>query len=360
MNNLLTLTFLFLSINLQAAVSDHDALRSKIGPTLNSPTEYNGELYFLATTGILYKSDYKISKVEQLFKTKTTTITDILINNNKVYFGEGLHSTKKSFLYEFDLASKKITNKIELEGHIEKKPTIFSNTIYVGSGPGGFHAIDLSTFKIKWSLTKSNKNELHVDSTPVIYKDQVCFTSIYKYKAIVCASLLGKIDFAIEQTLSPKGDISLWKNYLYGFSTDADMNSMEFKKESNFYSIDLDKKKIQATKNLRGYNFFSPLQMKDEKLMINISTGDILYLNVLTGGIGYIADFPEPFVSSPFKIENSFCSIGIMGKLVCYEEKKDKFIMSKDQRFFDTVVGSVGKSINGKIYLPSRIGFLIL
>jgi outer membrane protein assembly factor BamB len=343
------------------AAKKGQTLRSKIGPTFNSPTEHNGSLYFLATTGVLYKSNYKIDSVEKLFVGKHSTVADIVIHNDKIYFGEGLHTTTTATLYEFDIKTKKITNKITLPGHLEKKVLIINETLYISSGPGGFHAIDIKTFKKKWSVTKVGKKILHVDSTPINYKDNVCFSSIYTYRAIVCVNAIsGKYDFSIVLKRAPKGDISLYKNYLYGFATEANMKNANFKVKSTFYSIDLDKKKIQAKKELRGYNLFAPMQMEDEKVMVNISTGDMLYMNIKTGGIGYIADFPEPFVSSPFKMGKSLCSIGIMGKLVCFEEKKKKFIMSKDKRYFETVVGTVGKAINGKIYLPSRTGFLII
>lgn len=343
--------------NIMANVnSEEQSLRSKIGPTVRLPLKIGDNYFFLSGGGVLLKTDLELEKAEILFKTEKPSASPVLSYNDYFIFGEGLHDHNDSKLYIYNNSKRKLETSIKINGHVQREGIVYKDILYVGAGPGGLKAIDLKKKKINWSLSEYKNEKLHIDSNPIIYKDKICFTSIYNRKSILCANLKGEVIFEEKRKKNPKGELLLVENILISMATDADMMKLKFDHPANLVIIDLDTEKVIHDIKLRGFNFFKPLQIAKDEIMLNLSTGDMITVNLTSGKIGYIGEFPEPFVSTPFKIGKSFCSLGLMGKLICKEKGKDQYVITKEKRFFESPVGEVGQ-LGDKILSVSRTGF---
>jgi hypothetical protein len=58
-------------------------------------------------------------------------------------------------------------------------------------------------------------------------------------------------------------------------------------------------------------------------------------------------------------MDKNYCAIGIMGQLLCYEKGKTQYHVARKKRYFESPIGII-KEIDGKIYVPSRMGFFHL
>ena len=359
MKNLLTILIFILSTTLLAAEeASEQSLRSKIGPTVRSPLFIENHFYFLSAGGVLIKANYKFENEKILFQTKLPTASPIYQYGDLIIFGEGLHNHNESSLYIYNLKKEKLVKKIEVNGHVQRAPLVYKDLILVGTGPDGLHAYDRKSYEFKWKINKHESKSLHVDSNPIAYKDKICFTSVYESKLILCSNLEGKVIKSFEAKENPKGELSLVKNKLLTLETEADMMKLKFDIPSLVKIINLDNLKIEKEIKLRGFNFFRPLDLNNDEVMYNLSTGDMITINITNGKIGYIGEFPEPFVSTPFILNSSVCSLGLMGKLICKEKAQDQYVVTKEKRFFESIVGEV-TNINGRIYAASRMGYFI-
>ena len=172
-----------------AIESDHGLeVRKKIGPVYAQPVTYKDDIFFLATTGGLYKGSAK-SPFKSIFRTKLKTVSGIGQDKGTLYFGDGLHDDENSNFYSYDSENKKLNYQIKLKGHVEKTPVVLDDTVIVGLGPGGVSALKKQTGEVIWNLKEVNKKILHVDSTPVVLGGRVFVGSIYEFKAIICVDL---------------------------------------------------------------------------------------------------------------------------------------------------------------------------
>jgi len=335
-------------------------VKNVIGPTMNPPIDFRSQIYFLPTTGVLYKSDYEITKPAKLFQTEKSSVSALLLDGSNVYFGEGLHDDVTSNLYAFDLIKEKLFFKLQLPGHIERAPLVTKNMIYVGIGPGGMVAIDKKTQKILWKKEKIEEGALHVDSTPVLHNGNLCFTSIYSFKGLVCLSEKnGDKTLVVPLKSNPKSEIQISGIYLFGMAMDADMASAKWEVPSQFYVIDLITKKKVAEKELRGFQFTKTTEVSSKERFVALSTGDLLILRLPELSINYVGEMSEPVASNPFFMNNFYCAISLMGKLACFKRLENKFELMKEQKLLQVVVGEIGY-IRGKLYVPSRMGYIIL
>jgi outer membrane protein assembly factor BamB len=333
-------------------------LRSLIGSTFSPPLSFNGKLYFVATTGVLYESNLELSVANKLYVGKKQTLGNAIIDNGIIYWGDGLHTDKKSTLHAFDIKTGKIKD-IEVDGHIERAPFIKENVLYVGLGPSGLVAYSLPSFKKIWHAKDVEKKTLHVDSNVVFYEEKLCITSVYESKALLCFDPKnGKMTDQFLLKKNPKSEIVLKNNLVIGFSTDANMSDSKWTTPSDFYVVDLKLKKLKIEKELRGFNFFAPL-IKDNRAFVNLSTGDFISINIEDGKIEYMGEFPEPFINNTFEMNNSICGLGVMGKLMCFSKGKSNWGLSVDKRYMETTVGKISE-VDGKIFAPSRIGYFHL
>lgn len=360
----LVMNFFCFSAYVVAATKAEDKIlnnRVKIGPTINSPIEYKGKLYFLSTTGVLYESNYDLSDIKNIYQTALTSFCALTLHNGVLYFGEGLHTNTKTNFYAFDLKTKKQVFKIAVDGHIERPPVINNNIAYVGLGPSGIGALDLKTQKFIWQTKVIKSGNLHVDSTPVISNQQLCTVSIYDFKGIFCLNLKdGRETYHLASSLSPKSEIGVNGDVLFGYTTEANMNDLKGDTPSNFFIWNLKDKKLIKEVKLRGYNFFAPLVISSNEVFVTLSTGDLITINLDTGALTYVGEFPEPFISNAFKIDGALCAIGVMGQQLCYKPVKGGYALTVEKRHSESTVGQIKNMINGKYYIPSRIGYFTL
>jgi outer membrane protein assembly factor BamB len=334
-------------------------LRSKIGPTVHAPIEHQDKLYFLSTTGGLFQSDKEIKSAKLLAQTDQVTVSPLTLVNEFLFFGDGLTEHTTSGLYRYHLKTKKIDKKLKVQGHIQRKIRHHQGRLFVGQGTFGLNVYD-TDLSHKWGVKEIQKQKLTIDSNPIIYKDLVCVASTKTYNAIICLDKAsGKLKHNYPLKESPKGELSLSGKYLYGFSTEADMLKTKFDIKSHLYVIDLENNKLIKNIELRGYNFFKAPAISEDKVLVNISTGDILLVDIVKGKIEYIGEFPEPFVSTPFVLNDEYCTIGIMGKLLCYKKGKNQYHITKEKRLFESPVGNINV-MNNKAYIPSRMGYFIV
>ncbi|MBI2519280.1 MAG: PQQ-binding-like beta-propeller repeat protein [Bdellovibrio sp.] len=335
-------------------------VRSQIGPLINPPVVSGKDLYLLATTGVLYQTDPLITKTKVLFQTKINSICPLTLKDSVLYFGEGLHDDIKTEFYAYDLKEQKLKFSLPQEGHIERAPLVTAEKIFVGLGPGGIAAIDLKSQKVLWSKKKIEEGDLHIDSTPVSYKNMICIASVYTYKGVVCLNEKnGEKVFAVALDKNPKSEIRLSGNLLFGMSTEATIMDNNWKTPSSLYVIDLDKNKKTVDISLRGYNFFAPTLTSAQEVFLGLSTGDMILVNLTNGGITFIGEMKAPIASTPFIRHGFYCATSIEGRLRCYQRGKDEFKLAEEQELQEVITGVVS-SINGNFYIPTRTGHRLL
>ncbi len=338
--------------------------RVNVGPTVSSPLSYEGALYFLATTGLLLRFEENDKKLEKIFQTEKSSVSGLTIESGIAYFGEGVHEDKKANIYAVDLKTKKLLFKKEVTGHIERNPVVKDGALFVSMGPGGFGSLNLETRKWNWIASKVKESKIHSDSNPIFYKGSVCISSVYEFKGVVCLNQAsGVVTHSQKLKYSAKSELGLSGSKLFGFAHEADLVKSKWDTPSVFYIIDLEKKKTLKEVELRGFNFYAPeltTKTKENEAFVSLSTGDIITVNLTSGKITYVYEFPEPFISSTFKYKEQLCALGVMGKLLCFKKTKKGFALSNEKRYFETPIGKIKESVNGKLYIPSRIGFFNL
>ncbi len=354
------LVFFSLVLFVNNSFSKNSIDKSKIGPVLRAPVIYKNNLYFLNTGGALFKSNLELTHTKILFNAEKSSVSGVSLFKNSLYFGEGVHTDKKANLYAFNLEKSKIDFVKELPGHIESSPLVIKDFIFVGVGDSGLIALN-QKLEIVWESQKSNPNQLfHIDTTPVIYKNLVCASSVYTFKGIACFNIkTGKLEYKQELNRNAKSQIINIGKYLIGVATEGDMFKSQWSVESLLYVIDLEKKKIANSKLLSGFNFFKPVILNEKEIMLSLSTGDILSYGIESGVVGYIGEFKEPLVSRIINSKNKYCAVGLMGKYICYKKNGSNFVKYKQNRIMKMIVGET-TSINGKAYLPSRKGYELI
>ena len=73
-------------------------------------------------------------------------LSDLSLDKDTIYFGDGLHDTKKTHLYHFSLSTKKLIKKVPLIGHIQRPISFDNKMIFVGHGLGGVSAINKNDY----------------------------------------------------------------------------------------------------------------------------------------------------------------------------------------------------------------------
>lgn len=330
--------------------------RQDIGPVYSTPLVYKNRMIFLASTGSLYESTLLQTKIKSLFRTKLSTIAQPIIYKDIVYFGDGLHDDKESNLYAYDLKKNKILFTQTVPGHIEKSVRISGNKIVTGLGPAGVGAFDLATGKPLWHTKSHDGKPLHVDSAPIIEGDKFYIGSIYASKAIMALKVSdGSVIWSTPTLKSPKMDLALHGNKLIGLSTEAGLMSEKRDIPADFVVVDKNSGNVLLQKELRGANFF-PQLILDNEVFVSLMTGDLVMLNIDSGAIRVVDQYPEPFIASTFLASGAVCAVSYMGRLACY--KNGKSSIKKD--LGEQVIGRISSKIGGNFYLPTRMGYYIL
>lgn len=344
-----------------------DLTRSKVGSVFSAPVAHGENLYFVSTTGVLYEADSEMKKIKKLFEGKKQSTGAITLSGDTLYWGEGLHGDTSTELHSYDLKKKKIGPSFKVTGHVERPVLASGGSLYVPMGPGGIARLDSETAKGKatgsyketWRTSQHGAKPLHIDSNLVEYQSEVCAASVYETKGLICFDkATGKETRFHELKRDPKGQLGTSNDLIYGFATSGNLLEPKFDIPSDFYVVDLKEKKLRFEKELRGFNFFAPPVEKNEAFL-TLSTGDFILLNLVTQKITFLGEFPEPFINPPFRMNEDYCGIGIMGKFNCYTKTQDMSpAVSKDSRILETVIGEVSV-LNSRVYLPTRIGFSV-
>lgn len=331
-------------------------LRSKIGATFSAPVSYNGKYYFVATTGVLFEADKNFKQADKLYEGKRQTMGTPTLFEDKLLWGDGLHTDQKSTLHIYDLKSKKLAKDVEVEGHIERAPLVHEGLVYLPVGPAGLMAMNLKDYKVKWQAKLHEGKKLHIDSNLVVVDKKICATSVYEVKGVICfEAKTGKVLQFGPLARDPKSEITIWKNRVVGLATEGDLVKPKFDVPADLYVYDVAADKVKLSKELRGFNFFAPTINGDEAF-ITLSTGDFINVNLNDGKIQFMGEFPEPFTNNSFMKGKAYCGVGIMGKYMCYSKTKSGFALSTDKRLMETVIGKVTFD-GGKLVAPSRIGY---
>ncbi|MBU6153410.1 MAG: hypothetical protein KGP28_03820 [Bdellovibrionales bacterium] len=356
---ILTFTLLVHPSTLTAAPSANQ-LRSKVGSVFSAPALYQKKLYFVSTSGVLYESDPELKKITKLKEGKKQTTGALTLFGDTLYWGEGLHGDTRTVLHSFDLKQKKALPDLTVDGHIERPILVSGDALYLPTGPGGLVKITKKTMKEVWRAKSHDSKPLHVDSNLVEYGEEICATTIYDLKGVICFDKgSGKETRFHDLKKDPKGQISLSGDMLVGFATAGNLLDPKFDIPSDFYVLDLKSKKMRFVKELRGFNFFAP-PIEGSEAFLTLSTGDFILFNLENEKITFLGEFSEPFINPPFRKDSEYCGIGIMGKFTCYTKTQNGApAISKDTRILETVIGQVSQ-LGSNIYVPTRISYIIL
>ena len=246
----LTLTLLLFSSLAQSATPE---IRQKIGNIFTAPLLYKEKYYFVSTAGVLYESNKDLSEVNALYTGTRQTIGVMTLINDKLIWGDGLHTDLKATLHVFDLKTKTLLKNIELEGHINRAPIVHSGLIILPLGPSGIMALDLQTLTVKWKTDLFGTKKLHVDSNLLVVEDKVCGTSVGETKGLFCVQIkTGALTQFSQLMRDPKSDITLWKNHLVGFATEGDIARAKFDIPSDLFIYDVKADKIILVRSLEA------------------------------------------------------------------------------------------------------------
>jgi outer membrane protein assembly factor BamB len=350
--------FLAFAVINGAAQADTTDIRAKIGSTFSAPLSVGDKYYFVATTGVLFEADKNLKAVTKLYEGKKQTLGALALIDQKLFWGDGLHTDTKSILHIYDLKTKKMIKELEVNGHIERAPLLHNGLVILPLGPGGIMAINLSDYKTKWITTAFEGKDLHVDSNILLIGDKLCATSVYKLKGVFCLDpKTGKVTQASQLSRNPKSEITVWKDHVVGFATEGDLATPKWDIPSDFFIYDVKNDKMKMSKELRGFNFFAPYISGDEAF-VTLTTGDFILINLNEGKIQFLGEFPEPFLNNTFMKDADYCSIGIMGKYMCYGKAKTGYALTVDKRLMETVIGKIIYE-NKKIIVPTRVGYYV-
>ena len=357
MKKLCRLFLAFALIN-GAAQADNQEIRSKIGSTFSAPVSFGDKFYFVATTGVLFEADKAFKVVTKLYEGKKQTLGSITLAEDKLYWGDGLHTDTKSVLHIYNLKTKKIQKDLEVEGHVERAPLYSDGLIILPLGPAGIMAINSSDLKTKWMTKVFEGKKLHIDSNLLILGEKVCATSVYELKSVICFAIkTGKVTQSAQLTRNPKSEIILWKDHIVGFATEGDLTKPKWDIPSDLFIYDVKSDKMKMSKELRGFNFFAP-HISGDEAFVTLSTGDFILINLTDGMIQFLGEFPEPFLNNTFVKGSDYCSIGIMGKYMCYGKTKSGFALTVDKRLMETIIGKVIYQ-DQKLIAPTRVGYYV-
>jgi hypothetical protein len=328
----------------------------QMGSVYRPPIKVGSHLYILASSGTLFKTDLNLKNQMPLFQTEKKTFSGILRDKNILYFGDGLHHDKASFFYAYDLVKNKIVFKLPVKGHIEKFPIKYKKNIIFSAGIGGLISIDAKSGKVMWKITKDLTKSLHIDATPIIKGSTLYFSSIYNHKALLCADAdHGKLTCSHPTKLGVANDILDYGKYLVSFHTTARSTTKKYETPTLLKIFDIEQKKYIKEIKLRGFNFFIN-KSRENQINLATSSGDIIRVEVPSGKVSYLDQHPEPYMSSSFRLDDNDCFFSTMGRFSCYNSAHKRVTESRD--VLRAAIGDISK-IDGKFYIPTRIGMLI-
>lgn len=358
MNKIFVLILLFINnISFAAKITQPKITEiGQMGSVYRPPVKIHKNLYILASSGTLFKTDLNLKNQTPLFQTEKKTFSGILKIGSTLFFGDGLHHDKSSFFYAFDIAKNKLKFKIPVKGHIEKFPIKYKNNIIFSAGIGGLISIDAKTGNVMWKITKDVTKVLHIDATPILKGSTLYFSSIYNHKALLCADAdHGKLTCSHPTKLGIANDLLDYGAHLVSFHTTAKATTKKYETPTLLKIFSLKDKKYIKEIKLRGFNFF--LNKSDPKVLnLAMSSGDIARINIPSGKIAYLDQHPEPYMSSSFKFNDNDCFFSTMGRFSCYNSAHKRVLETRD--VLRAAIGDI-TNIDGLFYIPTRVGMLL-
>ncbi|MGZ3773382.1 MAG: PQQ-binding-like beta-propeller repeat protein [Pseudobdellovibrionaceae bacterium] len=137
-----------------------------------TPQIFGQFLYTGTEGGRLIELDLKTGKQIRQFQVGKPVMTSPTFLNQKVFVGEGIHSTHNARIYAFDLKGGTFLDAFETKGHIERAAVVVNDRdkslLLFPAGNDGVYAVDAETLKEYWHSSVG-----HVDSTPVVDDERV-------------------------------------------------------------------------------------------------------------------------------------------------------------------------------------------
>lgn len=142
------------------------------GFVFGSPQVLGSQLYTGTDSGVLLEFDLETGKQSRSFQVGKPVMTSPIFWEQKVFVGEGIHTTHDARLYSFDLKSGTFIDAFQTKGHIERAPVLAKDgersLLLTPAGSDGVYAVDAETMKEYWHAPVG-----HVDSTPVADDERI-------------------------------------------------------------------------------------------------------------------------------------------------------------------------------------------
>ncbi|MDD0852569.1 PQQ-binding-like beta-propeller repeat protein [Halobacteriovorax sp. GB3] len=161
--------------------------------------------FFGTKNGDLLEIDRKSFKVLRKLKLGTFIPSGLIIHNNHLYTGEGVHTTHHARIYKIKLKDFTVDNIFTTKGHTEGTATLLSDSLIFPAGGDGVYRIETKSLEKIWHAKIG-----HTDSQALVESE-----------AVYIGTGLDKVDpkerakaFALEKTT---GEI-IWKRDLIASS----------------------------------------------------------------------------------------------------------------------------------------------
>lgn len=136
-------------------------------PLISGDSLFAGE-----DAGRLSEYDASTGKLLRRFEIGKPVMASPIIWNQKLFVGEGIHTTHHARLYSFDLKTGSLFNTFTTQGHIERAATYAKSNdqhlLLVPAGKDGLYAINPETMQKVWQTPLG-----HIDSFPIADSERV-------------------------------------------------------------------------------------------------------------------------------------------------------------------------------------------
>ena len=240
-----------------------------------------------AVDGTTGKAIWRFSNNDSL----KPVFSSLCLVENRLYFGEGLHSDSDCKLFCIDAETGKKVWEFSTSSHVESSPLVALGRVFFGAGDDGFYCVDAVDGKEIWHL-----KGYHVDATPAV--------SEAKEEEWVFVGSCG----------SP--------NYRFA---ERRLFALNAESGQQIWSVPID------------LNCFSSPAFGGDTVQFSLGSGDlessgptpagaVLALDKLTGREVWRVQLPDAVVSKPITSRNSHTLVGCRdGDLyLCIDEKLEK------------------------------------
>jgi outer membrane protein assembly factor BamB len=121
----------------------------------------HGALYCLDRATGKEVWSYRNKKMKPVFSTP-------VVENGKLYIGEGFHQDYECKVYCFDAATGKVLWNFQAGSHTESTPCLADGRLYIGAGDDGLYCLDAARGKKLWNFPA-----FHIDAPPLVAAGRV-------------------------------------------------------------------------------------------------------------------------------------------------------------------------------------------